>query len=238
MYPIQRAVIAAVALVTCASGCGQKPKNQIVQLEEERRELHQQLQDIQAEMDTIRQQRDRCQTDLHAAQRTADNLNNQLSAQRAAAVTPAVSQTAPTLTAQSGDWQAEWKSVPGGAMLAIPGNVLFPAGKTELKKQSQSMLGQVASEIQSTFASKDIYVFGHTDSDPIRKSGWKDNRELSAERALSVVRFLQSKSVAASRLVACGWGEHRPVASNGTKDGKAQNRRVEIFAVDPTLASR
>ena len=81
-------------------------------------------------------------------------------------------------------------------------------------------------------------MFGHTDSDPIRKSGWKDNRELSAQRALAVVRQLQTAGISGGQLVACGWGEHRPLVENSTNTAKAKNRRVEIFAVDPTLASR
>ena len=95
-------------------------------------------------------------------------------------------------------------SVPGGAMIAIPGSVLFSSGKVTLRRDSKSIMSRIASEIQSNFSGKDIYVFGHTDTDPIKKSKWQDNRQLSSERALAVVRHLQSRGVSPSSLVACG----------------------------------
>jgi chemotaxis protein MotB len=131
-----------------------------------------------------------------------------------------------------------WKNVPGGAMLSIEGVVLFESGKATLKASGKATLDKVASEIQSQFANADIYVFGHTDNEPIRKSGWKDNYELSCQRALAVVRYLQSRGLS-NYLAACGWGEHRPVAANTSAATRQQNRRVEFFAKSeqPALSS-
>ncbi|HRX87797.1 MAG TPA: OmpA family protein, partial [Phycisphaerae bacterium] len=56
--------------------------------------------------------------------------------------------------------------------------------------------------------------------------------ELSAERALAVVRWLKERGVSPSRLVACGVGEYRPRVPNTSRDNRAKNRRVEIFALD------
>ncbi len=122
-------------------------------------------------------------------------------------------------------------------MIAIPGSVLFKSGKVTLRRESKNVLSKIASEITGNFAGKDVYVFGHTDTDPIKKSKWKDNRQLSTERALAVVRYLQTLSVSPKSLVACGCGEHRPVTSNNSSSGRSKNRRVEIFAVDPTLVA-
>ncbi len=71
-------------------------------------------------------------------------------------------------------------------------------------------------------------MVGHTDTDPIKKSGWKDNWELSAERALSVVRYLVKKGVPNSGVRACGSGSARPIGPNSSAAGKARNRRVEV----------
>jgi chemotaxis protein MotB len=71
-------------------------------------------------------------------------------------------------------------------------------------------------------------VVGHTDTDPIQKSSWKDNLELSAQRALSVARYLMEHGIPDKQLRAAGCGPARPVASNATAEGKARNRRVEI----------
>ena len=122
-------------------------------------------------------------------------------------------------------------------MIAIPGSVLFKSGKVTLRRESKNVLSKIASEITGNFAGKDIYVFGHTDTDPIKKSKWKDNRQLSTERSLAVVRYLQTQSVSPKSLVACGCGEHRPMTSNSSSSGRSKNRRVEIFAVDPTLVA-
>ena len=69
---------------------------------------------------------------------------------------------------------------------------------------------------------------GHTDTDPIQKSGWKDNWQLSSERALSVARYLVSHGVPEKQVRAVARGSTQPVASNSTATGKAKNRRVEI----------
>ena len=68
----------------------------------------------------------------------------------------------------------------------------------------------------------------HTDSDPIKKSKWKDNWELSAQRALSVLRYLVQRGTPEDRIRATGRGASQPIASNTTASGKAKNRRVEI----------
>ncbi len=118
-------------------------------------------------------------------------------------------------------------------MIAIPGNVLFAPGKATLRKSGKTALESVASAIRGQYGGKDIFVFGHTDDQPIKKSGWKDNFELSSERALSVVRHLKDRGITPSSLVACGAGEYRPRVPNTSDSNRSQNRRVEIFAVDP-----
>ena len=126
-----------------------------------------------------------------------------------------------------------WTAIPGGAMIAIEGSVLFASGKVALKTEAGRTLSGVVSAINGEYGDKEILVFGHTDATPIRKSGWKDNWQLSTERALSVVRHLQAQGVDPSRLAACGAGQYRPRATGSDKGARAKNRRVEIFAVEP-----
>jgi chemotaxis protein MotB len=126
-----------------------------------------------------------------------------------------------------------WQAVPGGAMIAIEGNVLFAPGKPALRASGHATLDAIASAIRGQYASKDVFVFGHTDDTPIKKSGWKDNFELSAQRALSVVRYLRDRGIDPGKLVACGAGEFRPRLPNTNNENRAKNRRVEIFAVEP-----
>ena len=89
--------------------------------------------------------------------------------------------------------------------------------------------------VNSEYPTQDVLVYGHTDNEPIKKSGWKDNYELSAQRALAVVRHLQSRGVSAARLVAAGCGEHRPTAPNTSQQSRAKNRRVEIYVLEAAM---
>jgi len=108
----------------------------------------------------------------------------------------------------------------------VPGDVLFASGKVDLKSTAKSTLDQIAAVLQSDYANNTIRVEGYTDTDPIRKSSWKDNLQLSMERAAAVHRYLQSRGIAADRMYAAGFGETAPAES------KARSRRVEIVVVE------
>ncbi len=116
----------------------------------------------------------------------------------------------------------------GTVTVTLPNTILFSSGKAKLKSTTISELGKIASVLKSQYANRRVDVVGHTDSDPIKKSGWADNWELSSQRALSVLRDLERKGVASSQLRACGCGSSRSVAPNTSATNKAKNRRVEI----------
>ena len=107
------------------------------------------------------------------------------------------------------------------------------SSSSSLKSSGRRTLDKVASAINEKFPDYDIYVFGHTDNQPIRKSKWADNDELSCQRALSVVRYLRKTGVSPD-MCAGGWGEHRPVADNNSAKARQSNRRVQIFAMKKT----
>lgn len=119
-------------------------------------------------------------------------------------------------------------SAAGTVTVTLPNTILFASGKAQLLSTTIKELGQIASVLKSQYSNRRVDVVGHTDTDPIRKSGWADNWELSSERALSVLRDLEKKGVSSKLLRACGCGSARPVASNASAAGKAKNRRVEI----------
>jgi chemotaxis protein MotB len=116
----------------------------------------------------------------------------------------------------------------GTVTVTLPNTILFASGKAQLLSTTIRELGQIANVLKSQYANRRVDVVGHTDTDPIQKSGWADNWELSSERALSVLRDLEKKGVSSKLLRACGCGSARPVASNSSAAGKAKNRRVEI----------
>ena len=109
----------------------------------------------------------------------------------------------------------------------LPNTILFASGKAVLKR-GMPELDHVVSVLKSNYPSRKVDVVGHTDTDPIKKSGWKDNWELSAERALAVTRYLVKQGVPSRLVRACGAGSARPVAANSGAASKAKNRRVEI----------
>jgi len=78
------------------------------------------------------------------------------------------------------------------------------------------------------FPDRRFMVAGHTDNQPV-KEAYKDNWELSMARALVVTRFLVEAKMKAQNIVAAGYGEHDPIASNASPDGRRENRRIEII---------
>jgi len=116
----------------------------------------------------------------------------------------------------------------GTVTVTLQNTILFSSGKAELKKSTSTELDHIESVLRSNYSGKKIDVVGHTDSDPIKKSKWADNWQLSSERALSVVRYLIKRGTPENKIRAVGCGAARPVASNATSAGKAKNRRVEI----------
>ena len=115
----------------------------------------------------------------------------------------------------------------------LSGDILFSAGRATLTAPGKRELDKVATRLKASHAGRIVRVYGHTDSDPIRKSRtlWKDNLDLSANRAMAVARYLVDKEVGAGRIETVAMGATRPVASNRTTAGKARNRRVEIVVV-------
>lgn len=116
-----------------------------------------------------------------------------------------------------------------GLHAIITDSVMFDTGRAELQRDARGLLARLADVMGDAAAS--VIVEGHTDDRPIRTSTFPSNWELSAARATSVVRFLLSEPGALdpSAYAAVGHGEFRPLTSNRTAAGRAQNRRVELF---------
>ena len=99
-------------------------------------------------------------------------------------------------------------------------------GEKQLNRLSQAILE--ISERIPTDIDWVLQINGHTDNVPINTPLFKDNWDLSVERALSVLRYLTLAGVDQNRLVAAGFGEFQPIAPNDTPENKARNRRIEV----------
>ncbi|QXP50907.1 OmpA family protein [Cellulophaga sp. HaHa_2_95] len=104
--------------------------------------------------------------------------------------------------------------------------ILFDTGKSSIKAESTSVMVDIIT-ILKEYPNAKFTVEGHTDS----VGSAKLNQSLSESRALSVKEFLVEKGIEEFRLSAIGYGEEKPIASNSTRAGRTQNRRVEINLV-------
>lgn len=102
--------------------------------------------------------------------------------------------------------------------------ILFPTNGTALSSSAQTELKEFAAKM-TDLPETDITVFGHTDNTGTAAV----NERISIQRAESVATYLQKCGIAASRIKANGMSFNDPVADNATADGRAKNRRVEIF---------
>ena len=127
-----------------------------------------------------------------------------------------------------GDYQVELNAAEGTIAVILPNTILFDSGKESLKSSAKEDLNHIVSVLNEKYSGRLIDIVGHTDNDPIRKSSWKDNWQLSTERSLSVLRHLNTNGIPDDRIRAIGCGSGKPVAPNTTASGKAKNRRVEI----------
>jgi len=125
-----------------------------------------------------------------------------------------------------------------GLVITFVDSVLFDSGKAKLRKQAHRAMDKVAKVCRRIVADREIGIEGHTDNQPIKRSGWKSNWELSTARATSVLHYLVQKGVSPERLSATGFGKYRPVATNRTVEGREKNRRVEIVIVPEKISAK
>ena len=105
--------------------------------------------------------------------------------------------------------------------------VYFKSGKDAFKKEIPSKLDEVV-EIMNKYTTAKFAISGHADSTGSKKR----NQDLSERRAIAVKDYLVSKGVSTNNLTAKGFGEDTPIASNNTRYGRTQNRRVEVKLVE------
>jgi len=127
------------------------------------------------------------------------------------------------------------ESVEGKLKVSFTNKILFGSGSAAISKGGKKLLSKLASSLKKN-KKQLIMVEGHTDDAPLIKpwlrKKFPTNWELSAARAVAVVRFLQEDTgLDPERLSACGYGYYRPVASNDTEENRRLNRRIEIVLI-------
>lgn len=111
-----------------------------------------------------------------------------------------------------------------GIKVTFADGILFASGKSELNQSSKSALSQFAKSLSSS-TETDVTIYGHTDN-----TGSRDvNLKLSDQRAQAVGKYLVQQGVSPQRFTTKGLAYDMPVADNATVEGRAKNRRVEIY---------
>lgn len=119
-----------------------------------------------------------------------------------------------------------------GLLIRFKDNILFPSGSANINSNGYDILEKVADKLKKI--DNRVRVVGFTDNIPAGTK-YNSNWELSAARAIKVVKyFIEEKGIDQERLSFTGWGEHKPIASNDTAEGRRKNRRIEITILNET----
>ncbi len=206
------AVLAAGVLVT---GCQNPDKLQLQAQADEITKLQTENADLRSKLAQAISERDAARNRAAALERENADLRARLAAQ-------------PPVEKVKG-----WETSGPYAWTTISTDFLFDSGKATLRAEARAKLQQIVGEIQANFPDRDIWVLGHTDTDPIKRTAhlWADNLDLSCNRGMTVYRELTKLGLNPKRTLAGGQGEYFARAENTSKAGKQQNRRVEIIAV-------
>ena len=206
----------AVCALTGLTGC----KNNNAAMEQ----LTLENQELRDRRDQLVSALDECDSKYNALVEEREGLideNNQLRSDLASAATRPAS---PNIGALPAGVDASFRD--SELVLNVAGDVLFASGKVTLRDDAKRTLNQLADLIKRQYPSNLIRIAGHTDSDPIRKSQWKTNERLSAERALAVEDYLSTRGIPKDSMYIAGFGSADPRSS------KAESRRVEIIILN------
>ena len=231
---MNRSALAIALILTSASfmalGCCDKEKDRIALLEQENAIFVQTKDELKNVRDGLAKAQERCdllnievqtkQTEIAGLKAKVADLEGELVKK------PAV--TSPPLP-------PGWQETATGAKVTLGSDILFSAGRASLTSKGVASLRSVAATIKNTYPTSQVRVYGFTDGDPIVRSAklWKDNLDLSANRAMAVTRELRKLGIARDRIETIAMGKERPIAANSSKAGKTKNRRVEILVVRP-----
>jgi chemotaxis protein MotB len=140
------------------------------------------------------------------------------------------------LNAQVNADQAQITRLQGAIRFTVNSDLLFPSGGYQMSEQGKQIIAKFASRLAATQQNK-IVVNGYTDDAPVgrelARQGITSNQILSQKRAEDVMQFLISQGVRPDLVAAKGYGDTDPVAPNNTREGRAQNRRVELTLATP-----
>lgn len=118
-----------------------------------------------------------------------------------------------------------------GLVIRFKDGVLFSSGKATISDSGYNLLNEIAEKIQGI--PNLVVIEGFTDNIPIKTNDFPSNWELSVARAIGVAKFMiDDMAIEEERISVSGFGEQRPIDTNDTEEGRANNRRIEITILD------
>ncbi len=216
--------LALVAIGIACVGCCDKEKNDLKILSAQYNDLALKNKEVSSELATARSRESQLMGQMDSKDMQLMALkteNDDLKAKRGGGAAPV-----PTAPGGHGGESVLYSETVGS-------DVLFEPGKATLTAGGRARLDTIAGTLRSRYPGMTVRVMGYTDSDPIVKTKnlWKDNLDLSANRAMEVARHLWSKGISAENVEAVAMGATHFVGPNTTKAAKASNRRVEIVVI-------
>lgn len=107
-------------------------------------------------------------------------------------------------------------------------DMLFPSGGDQLSQSGRVLIQSIAQTLNKDGIDNEIQIRGYTDNIPIQSRRYSSNWSLSSARAVAVLELMENAGILPERMVPMGFGEHQPVASNDSPEGRALNRRIVI----------
>jgi len=188
------------------------------------------------EMEDLRQANVKSETELARLRKSEAALSEQLAARESelAHQEEELTRLSGTYTGLVEDLESEVASgqirieqLREGLHLHLSQEILFGSGSARINAQGTEVLKTVAARLESI--PDTIEVRGHTDDVAIGPgASFRSNWELAAARAATVVGLFEANRIDPARMTVLSFGEHAPIASNDTSEGRAQNRRIEI----------
>ena len=213
MWTKRITMVASVLGVLAASGCNQQSlKDEVSLLKNENTELRGQLIDRDGALETGNDE-------LRNAHRSMRDQQEAFDSERD-------TWTAAQTNAFDNIQGVQATYGPNDVTVTVEGDVLFSSGKTGIRSTAKNSLDRVAAVLKNDFGGKQIVIAGHTDTDPIKKSGHKSNHHLGFERGWAVRDYLASKGVNSDSMAIISYGPDRPMGSS------TKSRRVEIVVAE------
>lgn len=220
------AVLAALSLMI---GCCNKEKQQIVELQAEYNRLAAQNSELRSKLSQTKTREEELARQTEAKDLQLSGKSEEISVLKGQLAAKPVPATPPDTPRAEGGWDIGKFA----DKITVGSDILFASGRATLTAKGKSTLSKIVADLRGKYRGMPVRVYGYTDSDPIKRTKrlWKDNLDLSSNRAMAVTRYLIDQGIDPDLVETIGMGASHFISANDSRTGKARNRRVEIVVI-------